>query len=127
MLTRSYRFPPGFLWGASTSSHQVEGNNRANDWWEYEQLGQIPFRSGDACRQYDLFEQDFDLARSWGHNAHRLSLEWSRLEPEEGKWNANAVAHYRRVLQALVDRQLTPVVTLHQCTKPAGFTRRGGW
>jgi beta-glucosidase len=127
MLTRSYRFPPGFLWGASTSSHQVEGNNRANDWWEYEQLGQIPFRSGDACRQYDLFEQDFDLARSWGHNAHRLSLEWSRLEPEEGKWNANAVAHYRRVLQALVDRQLTPVVTLHHFTNPAWFTRRGGW
>src|SRR5215468_11237868 len=60
-----YKFPAGFLWGAATSSHQVEGDNRWNDWWEYEQSGCLPHKSGEACRHYERFEQDFDLARSW--------------------------------------------------------------
>jgi beta-glucosidase len=121
------RFPPGFLWGAATSSHQVEGDNRWNDWWEYEQRGRVPYASGEACRQYQLFERDFDLARSWGHNAHRLSIEWSRFEPSEGQWSDEAAAHYRHVVGALRDRGLEPVVTLHHFTNPAWFARRGGW
>jgi beta-glucosidase len=124
---RAVQFPAGFLWGAATSSHQVEGGNRWNDWWEYEEQGRVPYRSGEACDHYRLFERDFDLARSWGHNAHRLSLEWSRLEPAEGEWNGESFEHYRRVLQALTDRGLEPVVTLHHFTNPAWFTRRGGW
>ena len=127
MPSRICTFPANFLWGASTSSHQVEGGNRWNDWWEYEQRRQVPHASGDACRQYELFERDFDMARSWGHNAHRLSIEWSRLEPAERQWNDEAVAHYRQVLQALRARRLEPVVTLHHFTNPAWFTRRGGW
>jgi beta-glucosidase len=123
----TYRFPPGFLWGASTSSHQVEGNNRWNDWWEYEQQGRLPHLSGEACRHYELFERDFDLAQSWGQNAHRLSIEWSRIEPGEGTWNIDAMLHYRRVIQSLRERGLEPVVTLHHFTNPAWFTRSGGW
>jgi len=123
----AYHFPPGFLWGAATSSHQVEGNNRWNDWWEYEQSGRLPHRSGEACRHYDLYEQDFDLARSWGHNSHRLSIEWSRIEPSQGKWNREALAHYRAVIHALKQRGLEPIVTLHHFTNPAWFARRGGW
>ena len=122
-----YKFPRGFLWGASTSSHQVEGDNRWNDWWEYEQAGRLPHKSGDACRHYERFEQDFDLARSWGHNAHRFSIEWSRIEPSEGNWNMEALAHYREVIRALRERGLEPVVTLHHFTNPAWFSRRGGW
>ena len=80
-----YEFPRGFLWGASTSSHQVEGDNRWSDWWEHEQSGRLPHVSGEACRHYERFEQDFDMARSWGHNAHRFSIEWSRIEPSEGE------------------------------------------
>lgn len=120
-------FPSGFIWGAATSSHQVEGNNRSNDWWEYEQSGRLPHISGEACRHYELYEQDFDLARSWGHNAHRFSIEWSRIEPSEGNWNQDAVAHYRSVIRALLERHLEPIVTLHHFTNPAWFTRSGGW
>ena len=83
--------------------------------------------SGDACRHYELFERDFDLARSWGHNAHRLSIEWSRFEPAEGQWNERAVSHYTRVLRALEQRGLEPVVTLHHFSNPSWFTCRGGW
>src|ERR671919_2333530 len=125
--SQSHRFPSGFLWGAATSSHQVEGNNRWNDWWEYEQSGRLPYASGAACHHYQLFEEDFDLAHSWGHNAHRFSIEWSRIEPAKGDWNTAAVAHYCAVIQALRRRGLEPVVTLHHFTNPAWFTRGGGW
>jgi beta-glucosidase len=122
-----YQFPRGFLWGASTSSHQVEGGNCWNDWWEYEQSGRLPYKSGEACRHYERFEQDFDLARDWGHNAHRFSVEWSRIEPSEGNWNLEALAHYSEVIRALRHRGLEPVVTLHHFTNPVWFSRRGGW
>jgi beta-glucosidase len=124
---RMYRFPNGFLWGAATSSHQVEGGNRWNDWWEYEQAGRMPFQSGEACRHYDLYEKDFDLAASWGHNAHRFSIEWSRIQPEKARWNPDAIEHYHDVVRALRRRGLEPVVTLHHFTHPAWFLRRGGW
>jgi beta-glucosidase len=120
-------FPSGFLWGAATSSHQVEGDNRHSDWWEYEQSGRLPHVSGEACRHYELYERDFDLVRSWGHSAHRFSIEWSRIEPSEGKWNCDAISHYRAVIRALKQRGLEPVVTLHHFTNPAWFSRCGGW
>jgi beta-glucosidase len=123
----TFRFPPGFLWGASISSHQVEGDNYWNDWWEAEQAGRVPFASGPACRHYELFEQDFNLARVSGHNAHRFSIEWSRIEPAEERWNEAALQHYAEVIGALRNRNLEPVVTLHHFTNPAWFSGRGGW
>jgi len=120
-------FPPGFLWGASTASHQVEGGNRHNDWWDAEQNGRVPYCSGSACKHYELFRQDFDLARSWGHNAHRFSVEWSRVQPEWNRWDSAALDHYLDVVVALRERGLEPVVTLHHFTNPAWFTRAGGW
>lgn len=122
-----FRFPTGFLWGAATASHQVEGGNRHNDWWELEQAGRLPHASGEACRHYERYESDFDLARSLGHNAHRLSLEWSRIEPTPGTWDDTELEHYANVLAALRARGIEPVVTLHHFTNPAWFARRGGW
>lgn len=122
-----FTFPPAFLWGAATASHQVEGDNVLNDWWEYEQAGRLPYRSGHACRHFELYESDFELARGWGHNAHRLSIEWSRIEPEAGRFDSAALDHYARVVAALLARGLEPIVTLHHFTNPAWFARRGGW
>lgn len=124
---RAFRFPDGFLWGAATASHQVEGGNRWNDWWELEQSGRLPHKSDDACRHFELYESDFDLARSLGHNAHRFSIEWSRIEPRQGEWNQGALDHYVAVIDALLRRGIEPVVTLHHFTNPAWFARRGGW
>lgn len=126
MATR-FEFPEGFLWGAATSSHQVEGDNRLNDWWRHEANGELPHRSGAACDHYSLYEQDFDLARSFGHNAHRFSIEWSRVEPEQGQWDSGALEHYANVIAALQDRGLEAVVTLHHFTNPLWFARSGGW
>ena len=124
------RFPDGFLWGAATSAHQVEGGNTRNDWWRFErQPGAIRDgrRSGDACRHYQQFERDFALAASDGHNAHRLSLEWSRLEPGPGRFDAAEVAHYHAVFASLRRHGLEPIVTLHHFTNPLWLAARGGW
>lgn len=124
------RFPERFLWGAATSAHQVEGGNTLNDWWRFEHVaGAIRggAGSGDACRHYERFDADFALAAADGHNAHRLSFEWSRLEPRPGRFDADAVAHYHAVLASLRRHGLTPVVTLHHFTNPLWIADAGGW
>ena len=123
-------FPEEFLWGAATSSHQVEGNNVNNDWWDWEQLpGKIAHgdKSGDACDQYNRYRQDFAMARDLGHNAHRLSLEWSRIEPAEGRFERGAIEHYRDVLGTLKSFGMATMVTLHHFTNPRWLAAKGGW
>lgn len=109
-------FPKDFLWGAATSAHQIEGGNKNNDWYVNEGRG-VPV-AGVACDSYNRYEEDFDLAVSLGHNAHRLSLEWSRIEPTEGQFSQEAVTHYRKVLTALRQRGLKSFVTLWHFTLP---------
>jgi len=123
-------FPAGFMWGAATSAHQVEGGNTCNDWWRFEQLPGVirgGRGSGDACQHLERFDADFALAQADGHNAHRLSLEWSRLEPAPGRFDPGAVAHYHDVLASLKRRGLTPIVTLHHFTNPLWVADAGGW
>jgi beta-glucosidase len=127
---RSRTFPAGFLWGAATSAHQVEGGNHRNDWWRFEhQPGTIAdgTKSGDACRHYQRFDEDFALAAADGHNAHRLSIEWSRIEPERDRIDPEAVAHYHAVFESLRRHRLTPIVTLHHFTNPLWIADHGGW
>jgi beta-glucosidase len=124
------RFPPRFLWGATTSAHQVEGGNRNNDWWRFEsQPGRIAGgdTSGSACRHYERFDEDFALAAADHHGTHRLSIEWSRIEPEEGRIDAREVAHYHEVLASLRRHGLVPLVTLHHFTNPLWIADQGGW
>ena len=127
IIISMHDFPRDFLFGAATSAHQVEGNNSLSDWWEYELAGKLKYRSGDACRHYDLYEQDFDLAKELNHNCHRFSIEWSRIEPEEGRFSLEELGHYKKVILALRRRGLNPIVTLHHFTNPSWFARRGGW
>ncbi len=116
-----------FLWGAATSAHQVEGDNIHNDWWQWEKKVADVKKSGRACDQYNRYEEDFSLARELGHNAHRLSLEWSRLELKSGEWNKRAFDHYRDVLLSLREKKLKSFVTLHHFTNPVWLAARGGW
>jgi len=120
-------FPKEFFWGAATSAYQVEGNNVNSDWWEWEKRVGLKETSGQACRHYELFREDFDRAAKLGHNAHRLSIEWSRIEPQEGKFSDKELAHYREVVLALRERNLEPIVTLHHFTNPIWFANLGGW
>ena len=120
------QFPDDFYWGAATSAYQVEGDNTNADWWQWEKrVGKEP--SGAACRHYEFFRQDFDLAKELNHNAHRISVEWSRTEPEKGKFSSEALEHYKNVILSLKERGIEPVVTLHHFTNPVWFADLGGW
>lgn len=145
-------FPQNFLWGAATSSHQVEGGNH-NDWseWEYanaerlareaeQKFGTLAswsdireqaidsknYVSGIACDHYNRFREDFDIAKLLGHNAHRFSIEWSRIEPEEGVFDDAQIEHYRQVIQALRERGMEPFITLWHWTLPVWVRDSGG-
>jgi beta-glucosidase len=122
-----FTFPPKFLWGTSTSSHQVEGFNSNNDWWMWEQAGRVREPSGAACDQYRRYRDDFDLIRSLGQNAHRFSIEWSRVEPKPGQRSDEALAHYRDMVTSLRERGIEPIVTLHHFTNPIWLGHEGGW
>jgi beta-glucosidase len=122
-------FPDGFAWGAASAAHQVEGGNWNNDWWAWEHDPRSPCTepSGDACDHYHRFTSDFELYARLGHNAHRFSLEWSRIEPEPGEFSNAALDHYARVIDSLHDNGLTPFVTLHHFTSPRWVHAHGGW
>lgn len=138
-MIKRYKFPEGFLWGAAVSGHQVEGNNVNSDWWAWEHsikrqdalisLGLNPrdFESGIACDSYHRYEEDFDLAQHLGHNAHRLSIEWARIEPQEGEYSEEALAHYEKVLQSAKAHGLATFVTLHHYVSPLWFIKKGGF
>ncbi len=121
-------FPADFLWGTATSSHQVEGHNVNNDWWQWEQEEGHILDGGDsrvACDWWENAEADFDRAKEMGTNAHRMSLEWSRIEPEPGAFDSVAIERYREMLQGLHDREIEPMVTLHHFTNPLWLVEKG--
>lgn len=120
------QFPEGFYWGAATASYQVEGGIENNDWAEAAREGRVP-PCGRACDHYNRYTADFDIAQELGHTAHRFSIEWSRIEPEEGVFNKEAITHYRAVLKALKDRNITPFVTLWHFTLPQWFAESGSF
>lgn len=119
-------FPENFYWGAATASYQVEGGIENCDWAKAARDGRVP-ECGRACDHYNQYENDFDLAVELGHNAHRFSIEWARIEPEAGKFNQDEIEHYRQVLQALKQRVITPYMTLWHFTLPQWFVDRGGF
>ena len=92
-------FPPGFRWGVATSGHQTEGGNTCSDTWFLEHVRPTVFRepSGRACNSYELWREDVDLVAGLGLDAYRFSVEWARVEPAEGEFSAEALAHYRAI------------------------------
>src|SRR3989344_1899764 len=109
-MNRDMKFPEGFLWGSATASYQVEGGIENCDWAAAAREGKVP-PAGRACEHYSRYEKDFDIAKSLGHNCHRISIEWARIEPTEGSFDEKEIEHYRNVLRALRARGLEPSVT----------------
>ncbi|MDR1512495.1 MAG: family 1 glycosylhydrolase [Propionibacteriaceae bacterium] len=127
--------PPGdcfaetFLWGASTSAHQIEGNNTNSDWWRLEHQADsfTAEPSGDACDSYHRWREDLELARAAGLTAYRFSVEWARVEPAPEAFSQAELAHYARVIDTAIEAGLEPMVTLHHFTNPAWMAAMGGW
>ncbi|KRE30832.1 glycoside hydrolase family 1 protein [Agromyces sp. Soil535] len=122
-------FPEGFLWGAATAAHQVEGCNTNSDWWHFEHapLSAARESSGDGIDHWHRYAEDFALLAELGHTAHRLSVEWARIEPAPGEFSAAALGHYRDVLTELRRQGMTSFVTLQHFTLPHWFAASGGW
>jgi beta-glucosidase len=125
-MPRTLHWPEGFLWGTGASSTQCEGAAPGSDWWEWERSGRAP-RSGDGNGFATRYAEDFALLARLGLTHHRLSLEWARLEPEEGTHDHGAVAHYRDVLAAARDAGISAWVCLHHFTLPRWFLDAGGF
>jgi beta-glucosidase len=146
-------FSKKFLWGVATSAHQIEGGTH-NQWtvWELEnaksKAAQANYHledleswshieseardpgsyvSGNSTDHYNRYEQDFDLLQKMNMNAFRFSVEWSRIEPEQGAWNVEAIDHYKRYAAELKKRGIEPVVTLLHFTLPTWFVALGGF
>jgi beta-glucosidase len=122
-------FPSGFVWGAATAGHQVEGNNTNADVWALENVTPTVFSepSRDACNSLELWAADLDLVKSLGLNTYRFSLEWPRIEPEEGLFSRAMLNHYKAIIDGCRARGLTPMVTFNHYTTPIWFAKRGGW
>lgn len=146
-------FPKGFLWGASTASHQVEGGT-TNQWsvWELEHANELAktakrrlgylenwdtiqaeatnpenYVSGRGVDHYRRYEEDFDIAKGLNLNAFRFGIEWSRVQPHQDAWDAGAIQHYRDYIKALKARGIEPVLNLWHWTMPTWFTDKGGF
>lgn len=126
---KSKSFPEGFLWGTATAGHQVEGNNTSSDLWMLEHLpgGMFKEPSGDACDHYHLYPQDISMLADLGFNTYRFSLEWARIEPEEGCFSNAELEHYRRMLAVCHEHNLTPLVTYSHFSLPRWFAMKGAW
>jgi beta-glucosidase len=131
MAQATFHFPAGFLWGTATAAHQVEGNNTNNNWSAWEQIpGKIihGHRSGQACDWWNgRWREDFQRAAEGGQNAHRLSVEWSRIQPAPDRWDEDALDRYLEMVRTLRELNITPMVTLHHFTNPLWLEEIGGW
>jgi beta-glucosidase len=122
-------FPSTFLWGTATAAHQVEGGNVYNDNWVMEHVPDSSYAepSGDACDHYHRYREDIALLAELGFTLYRFSVEWSRIEPEEGAFSLAELDHYRRVLATCHEHGITPMVTFHHFTSPRWLAANGGW
>ena len=122
-------FPKGFFIGASTAAHQVEGNNIHGDYWAQEQMPHSSFvePSGRACDHYNRYEEDIRLMAKAGLNVYRFSIDWARIEPEEGHFDESEIEHYRKVIRCCRDNGVEPMVTLMHFTSPVWLIQKGGW
>ena len=123
------KFSPDFLLGAATAAHQVEGNNTNSDCWAMEQMEHTSYvePSLDAVDHYHRYREDIRLMADAGLNAYRFSIEWARIEPEEGCFDETEVVHYLDVIHCCREFGLEPIVTLHHFSSPKWLMGKGGW
>jgi beta-glucosidase len=130
-----WRFPRDFLWGSATAAYQVEGYCTNNNWFSFESArdeqgrprildGQ---RAGVCCDHWNFYKEDIALMKALSLNAYRFSVEWSKIEPELGKYDESALDHYENVVDELKKNGIEPMITLHHFTDPIWFEKQGAF
>ena len=133
--TQNIHFPNSFAWGTATAAHQVEGNNTNNNWYDWEhqldENNQPRIHNGDksilAADHWNRYPDDIKLMKDLGVNHYRFSIEWSKIEPQNGDYNVESIQHYRDLCDSLIKNNITPVVTLHHFTHPTWFEKLGAF
>jgi beta-glucosidase len=123
-----FKLPDTFLLGTATASLQIEGGDRNNSWFRWCEQGHV--KEGHcavACDHWNRVEEDTTLMKSLNHHTYRLSIEWSRIEPEKGRFDPTAMAHYRREIEGLTEAGIVPLVTLHHFSNPLWLEDAGAW
>ena len=122
-------FKKDFLLGAATAAHQVEGNNFNSDCWIMEHIPHSSYDepSEDAVDHYHRYEEDINYLKCAGLNSYRFSIEWARIEPEEGKWDEAEIEHYKQMIKYCKSNGITPVITYHHFSSPKWLVSDGGW
>jgi len=138
MSNNTLKFPDKFFWGCSTSSHQIEGNTK-NDWSEWEKsperlahltknnLPHEDYISATASNSYEMQNADIACLKELGVNSYRFSIEWSRIEPEEGKFDQAEIDNYLNLIKKLRAHHIEPFVTLWHWPIPIWLRDLGGW
>ena len=131
MTQATFHFPRGFLWGTATAAYQVEGNNTNSNWYAWElEPGRIlqEGKAGLACDWWNgRWREDFQRAADGFQNAHRMSIEWSRVQPTPDRWDEEAIDRYIQMVRGLTELNMTPLITLHHYSDPQWFVDLGGW
>jgi beta-glucosidase len=112
-----------FLWGVATSAFQLEGSPHA-DWTSWDSILNM---NPDVTNHYELYKKDLNLLKDLGVNAYRFSIEWSRIQPKENLWDAEAIAHYQEIVDILTENNIEPMITLHHFTHPLWFIKKYPW
>jgi beta-glucosidase len=130
-----WQFGQDFLWGSATSSHQVEGYCTNNNWYKFESAvneqgkprilnGQ---RAGIASDHWNRYKEDIQLMKDLSLNAYRFSVEWSKIEPQQGVFDETALDHYEQVVDELLANGIESMITLHHFTDPIWFEEQGAF
>ena len=123
------KFPKEFIFGTAVASYQVEGGIYNNDWtiWENKSNSVCVEPCNEACKHYEMLDQDIELLRELGIKAFRFSIEWSRIEPTEGDYDTDAINHYVEKANKLISNKITPIITFHHFTTPEWLFNKGSW
>jgi len=133
--TSNLNFPKYFFWGTASAAHQVEGNCNNNNWYKWEnsidENGTPRIKnnqkSGNACNHWNLYKEDIELIKKLGVSHYRISIEWSKIQPNKNEFDTEAIHHYSEVINNLIANNITPVITLHHFTNPIWFDKMGGF
>ncbi|MCX7657358.1 MAG: family 1 glycosylhydrolase, partial [Oscillospiraceae bacterium] len=124
------KFPENFLWGASTAGQQIEGgNNSFFDSGEFvpkTAFGGTAYEpAGMACNSFEMFDKDLELLKSMNLSVYRMSIEWSRIEPQEGIFDEKALEKYLKMFSLLKENGIKLCLTLHHMSHPVWFHKKG--
>ena len=122
------KFPKDFIFGTAVASYQVEGGIYNNDWTDWENNNsKCEEPCAEACRHYELINEDIELIKSLGIKAFRFSIEWSRVEPEKNQFDQEAINHYVKKTNKLIKNDILPIITFHHFTTPKWVSNEGSW